>query len=268
MSAVLAKCRLQSPSVWEPQYGWKEGAHLTRPAKKQQERFYAEEAARLLSRSWALSDDHERPDFIVTEGGKSFGLELASLFVGPKGRKGALSKKNEAQCHKKLQELRQEFEKNVGIALIVKLVGHSSDVNMAAVVPELLSMDLAHKNIGYQDKLVLDDGEGVLSVYVTRSLRPEWYNISNRVGWVNLNPLPAMTSMIIEKSKNLEQYKKGAGLQDIRLLLVANHIMSSGKMRFDDRVDLNLPQHLHLCGFQAVYFLAHPESVTIFGSEV
>jgi hypothetical protein len=40
---------------------------LTRPLQKRRERFFAEEAARLLGKNWNLGEDREHPDFVVAE---------------------------------------------------------------------------------------------------------------------------------------------------------------------------------------------------------
>jgi len=59
---------------------------MTRPVQKKRERFFAEEAARSLGKSWSLSEDREHPDFIVTEGDQSFGLEVRQIFMGALSR--------------------------------------------------------------------------------------------------------------------------------------------------------------------------------------
>lgn len=41
---------------------------MTKSVQKRRERFFAEEAARLLGRAWDLGIDREHPDFVVTEG--------------------------------------------------------------------------------------------------------------------------------------------------------------------------------------------------------
>lgn len=239
---------------------------MTRQSQKQQERIYAEQAAKLLGRSWVLSDDRECPDFIVTEEKMRFGLEIASLFVGPKGRKGASSRAEESASKRALEQLRKEFEAKVDLPLIVKLVGSklgdsTCPANMAAVVPGLLAMDLPRKEIGYQDKFVVDDGPASLTVYVTRALRPDWYDVAHRVGWVDTNPVCYIADMIAEKAGRLTHYKENTDLEDIRLLLIADRIMNSGKMA------LNIPPDIGLGGFKAVYFFSYPEKVIVLKSE-
>jgi hypothetical protein len=60
------------------------------------------------------------------------------------------------------------------------------------------------------------------------------------------------------KSKKLPGYKQCSGLDDIRLLIVANRIFNSGKLV------LMKPAALDTRGFHVVYFFSYPESVTVF----
>ncbi|MGH6975821.1 MAG: hypothetical protein ACREED_02225, partial [Stellaceae bacterium] len=54
-------------------------------------------------------------------------------------------------------------------------------------------------------------------------------------------------------------YRESVGLNDIRLLVVANRIMNSGKLSLQGRPAFDVQ------GFQVVYFLSYPESIEVFG---
>lgn len=133
---------------------------------------------------------------------------------------------------------------------------------MAGVVPRILAMDLHNKKLGYHEKFVVDKGPARLRVYVTRSSSPHWHGTNDRIGWVDTNPVRYIADMIAEKAVNLIRYKESASLDDIRLLLVADRIMNSGKIKFDGEVQPALDP----CGFKAVYFLSYPEEITPFES--
>jgi len=49
---------------------------MTRQSQKDRERFFAEQAARSLEKTWSFDQISERPDFIVSEAGHRFGLEV------------------------------------------------------------------------------------------------------------------------------------------------------------------------------------------------
>ena len=70
-----------------------------------------------------------------------------------------------------------------------------------------------------------------------------------------------INALVVDRKEDfvaLPRYKECTGLDDIRLLVVANRIMNSGKLSLQERPALNVR------GFQVVYFLSYPESVTVF----
>ncbi len=231
---------------------------MKRSQQKEGERFVVEKAAELLGKEWRLGPDRENPDFIVTEGAEQFGLEVGEIFTGPQDEIGSHMKKAESDTQKAVNALRREYEAKDGTPLIVKFVGDMCDENVAAVLPALDAMNLSAKPFGHQGIIEADVGKAKLRVHVTRALQANWFCVNYRVGWEDRNPVDRITKAIEDKAKKLPRYKKCTGLDDIRLLVVANRIMNSGK--------LSLQEHpaLDLRGFQVVYFLSYPESVTVF----
>ena len=229
---------------------------MTRSPQKEGERFYVEEAAKLLGKEWRLGPDRESPDFIVTEGAEQFGLEVGDIFTGPQDEHGSHMKKAESDTQKAVNVLRHEYEAKESTPLIVKFVGDMCDENVAAVLPALDAMNLSAKPFGHRDIIEADEGKAKLRVHVTRALQANWFCV--RAGWVDRNPIDRITKAIEDKAKKLPRYKKCAGLDDIRLLVVANRIMNSGKLSLEKCPALDLQ------GFQIVYFFSYPESVTVF----
>jgi hypothetical protein len=127
------------------------------------------------------------------------------------------------------------------------------------VVPALVSQDLPSKPTGYHfvhDTSVAHPARSRLRVHVTKALRPDWYSVNDRVGFVDRNPHQIIAAAIEKKANELTRYKAEAG-SDVRLLLVAEGISNSGKLRLESRVDFDLH------GFKAVYFFPYPEAVII-----
>lgn len=199
---------------------------MTRPTQKQRERFFAEQAAKLLGRPWILEEGREHPDFIVTEGEKRFGLEVCEIFAGPQDRTGSAMKRMESNVHGQLEALRRAYEAITSTTLRVQIVGSLNPKNMAAIVPALVAEDFPSKSVGHH--VVIDHGDG-LRLHVTKAFRPEWYSVSHRAGWVHRNPLPIITDAIKKKSNKLNRYRSAAGA-DVRLLLVADRIYNSGSL--------------------------------------
>jgi hypothetical protein len=230
---------------------------MTRPTQKRRERFFVEQAAKLLGETWILEEDREHPDFMITEGEQRFGLEVCEIFIGPQGRAGSAMKRTEAGVHRQLEGLRREYEAITPTTLRVQVVGRLTPENIAAIVPALVAEDLASKATGHH--VVIDQGNG-LRLHVTKAFRPEWLSVGHRVGWVDRNPLPIIGDAIEKKSKELERYRAAAGT-DVRLLLVADCIHNSGKLRLDETAALNTQ------GFQVVYVFPYPEPVMIFTAQ-
>jgi hypothetical protein len=229
------------------------GNPLTRPVKKTRERFFVEQTARSLGKAWSLGVDREHPDFVVTEDGRQFGLEVSEIFMGPQGRAGSAMKAKESVTQRAVNALRLEYEAIANIPLSVKFVGNMSAANMATVVPALVAADLPSQPIAHH--VVLDSGNG-LRVHVTKALRPDWYSVNDRVGWVDRNPQNIIANAIEKKAKELTRYKSAIGF-DVRLLLVADRILNSGKLLLEERVEFDFH------GFQAVYLFPYPEAVVI-----
>ena len=225
--------------------------------KKRRERFYVEEAGKLLAKAWDI-EDHERPDFIVIENGQKFGLEVCQIFEGAGDRKGSRLRKNEAEKQRAIDAHRQEYEEIENTPLVVKLAGNMCDENMKKVVPMLLEMNLSNKPIQYQENFTVEIepwGPAPLQIYVTRAFRSRWYSIDDGVLWVDRDPIDSIDKAVQEKSEKLISYKQSSGLEDVRLLVVADRIKNSGKLALVEKTELNTR------GFRIVYFFSYPESV-------
>jgi hypothetical protein len=227
---------------------------MTRPNKKARERFLAEQAARSLGQEWNFGEDREHPDFVVHDGASTFGLEVSELFIGPQNRSGAILKRDESMRHKRLDTLRQQYEAHAAAPLIVKFVGDIGPEKLAKIVPALLQLDLPNKQVGHHQ--VLDHGDG-LRVHVTKSNRPEWYSVNDRVGFVDTAPEMIIANAIQDKARELPRYRSEIG-DDVRLLLIADRIQNSGRM------ELGPGSMFDLCGFSAVYFYPYPEQAVEF----
>ena len=231
---------------------------MTQPSQKEGERFFVEKAAELLGKGWCLGPNRENPDFIVTEGAKQFGLEVCEIFTGPQDEIGSHMKRAESETQRAVNALRREYEAKENIPLIVKFVGDRCDENRAVVLRALTEKNFSTKPFGRQDIIEADVGKARLRVHVTRALQANWFSVNDRAGSVDRNPIDRITKEIEKKSEKLPRYKECTGLDDIRLLVVANRIMNSGK--------LSLQEHpaLDVRGFQVVYFLSYPESAKVF----
>ena len=223
---------------------------------KWEERFYVERAAEMLKVEWVVGEDRESPDFIIAEGNYQFGLEISELFIGREGRKGAAKKAEESFDQEAIDRYRNIYEGERDIPLCVRILGSVNDEIMDQLLAYLLRHDFGAMSLG--DQIVIQPSDH-FKAYVTKGLRNWWFRVDDRVGMVNTDPMPIMEVRVARKSENLRRYQEAAG-EDVRLLLVANRIMNSGRLKLVEKESLDTR------GFRAVYFLSYPENVTVFSS--
>jgi hypothetical protein len=222
-------------------------------SQKQRERFFAEQAIRSLGEGWIIREERDPPDFIISEGDHQFGLDVAEIFVGKQSARGSIMKRDESETHNVLNALRLQYETQTDTNINVKFVGRIAPDTLADVVSDLVALDLPSKPLAYRTVIEKRPGlEAGLKLFVTKSLRPDWFSVNDQAGWVTRNPESIIAAEIEKKSKKLPQYKAVAG-DDIRLLLVADRVKNSGKMA--PQVEGGFDFH----GFKAVYLFPYPE---------
>lgn len=230
---------------------------MTTAKQKQDERFYVEQAIRSLRTEWTILAEPEPPDFLVQDGGRTFGLEVRQIFKDPQSAAGSEIKKREAKTQRMLDRLRAEFEQRAPIPLIVKFLGRIDLDTISPISKLLLDLDLAAKPIAFQ---TIFKPHADLKVYVTKGLRAEWFSVNDRVGWIDFNAQHVIANAIEEKSRKLPLYQAAAG-PDVRLLLVANAIHNSGRLRLDGECQFDLR------GFTSVYLLRYPDDANVLSAD-
>lgn len=220
---------------------------------KAQERFFVEEAARSLGLRWEVVEDRESPDFLIEDGRCRFGLEVSELFAGPMGNRGAARKAAESIHQKTIDRCRRAYEKERDVPLGVKILGNVTKEAMEELLAILLAQDFARMRPGERFEVEIS---AQFKVHVTRALRHQWFRVNDRVGWVNTNPLPMIEAAVAKKSELLNTYREVAGA-DIRLLLVANRMFASGKLKLVENSTVDTQ------GFRVVYFFSYPETIKV-----
>ena len=191
---------------------------MTDDSKKRYERHFVEEAAKRLDKSWNLGDSREHPDFIVADGDQKFGLEVCEIFRGRENRNGSVERRCEADTQRKIDAIRQDYEAIQNIPLSVRFVGDTCDDNINKALTALIANNIDSYPIGHHIMIDIDTGDRAgLELYVTKSLKADWFNVKDRVGWVNRNPMKYIIDIVEKKSRKLKCYTKFAG-PDVRLL--------------------------------------------------
>ena len=221
---------------------------------KHEERFYVERAAEMLGVSWMIGEDRESPDFLVTDGAHEFGLEVSELFRGPVGRKGAVRKAEESNHQRTINQYWRMYEAEKDIPLDVKISGIVNEQTMGDLLRCLLEHDFESMDTGAQTEFHLREN---FKIHVTKAFRSRWFRVDDRIGPVNVNPVPVIDRAVKNKSQRLSEYQESVG-GDIRLLLVADRIFASGKLKLIEKSPIDTR------GFRTVYFMSYPESITVF----
>ena len=172
---------------------------------KGQERFFVEEAARLLGVEWELVEDRESPDFLIDDGSCRFGLEVSELFAGPVGIKGAARKIAESINQKKIDRCRRAYEKERDMPLDVAILGQVTRETMEKLLTEILARDLAAMEPGERFEVVTNKQ---FKARVMRAFHHRWFRVNDGVGWVNTNPAPVIARAVAKKSELLPKYRE------------------------------------------------------------
>ena len=219
--------------------------------KKRRERFYVEEAARVLGKDWVCGPDREEPDFLITEGNTPFGLEISEVFKGKITKNGSKQRREEEKRRAIIRGLQADYEGQANVPLQVKIFGNLAKDELVKIVPRLVSEDLASKSLLHRIEMKL---AGTLRVHVTKSPTASWSYIGDNVGYVVTDPRLILDAAIKKKSEKLEKYKSATGA-DVRLLLFSDRRKNRGKLMLTDRSGFDL------CGFTKVYFFPNPEPI-------
>jgi len=227
---------------------------MTKKLQKRWERIFLNEAIARSKFQWTIVEEREGPDFIVEHAGGRFGLEVVDVFAGKVDGAGSVLRRKEGINEQKVAALRREYEANTGVGIQVQFIGPLSDYRASQVVERLIAEDFANKPLAEPNVILLDDGwmHPKLKLIVRRWDRPDWYIVNDRVGWVDMRPNLAINCAIRKKTRRLKEYQTAVG-PDVRLLLVADGMKASGKIR------LPAGSAFYLRGFNAAYLYCRPE---------
>jgi len=124
------------------------------------------------------------------------------------------------------------------------------------IVAGLLGLGLANHPLGTAREFV--DGQG-LRIIARRSDHPYWHIVSDAVGWVDRQGHQQLQHCVSQKSPREKSYIQLRG-SDVRLLVVADATLNSGKLTVDPNASIDT------MGFTYVYFLFYPREVMTFSN--
>jgi len=227
---------------------------MTTDAQKEMEVYFAEKAAENLGEIWIVKpspDEKEWPDLLVTHESKEFGLEVRELYPD-ESRKGSKKRAIESRNHQAINSIAEKYYEISENTIKVDFLGNIE--NEDAILSELKTVE---SDLGDFEHVRFEPYRGLV-VHVTKlpsklGKYKRWAYVSDEVGWVGELTNEKIQEKVNEKSKEIEKYSKN--LSDVRLLLVCNRRLNSGKFTY-------APSGAIDCGgFKEIYFLSYPDSV-------
>lgn len=227
---------------------------MIRRRQKIEERLFAERTIALLGESWTIQEpdnEIEWPDLLIKTAIGSFGLEIRKLYADEVS-KGSLKRAGESRRARLLKQAAALYYEGGAPPAQVQFYGQPDD-------PITLANDLATMIPSMQvweGRKVSYDSQRWMHVYrlpVEYGEYSRWHIVSDSVGWVGVIDISVVQRAIQEKSTRLTRYKRH--LDDVRLLLVCDRTMNSGKQIFG-----NL-SGIENAGFNYIYLLSFPDQL-------
>jgi hypothetical protein len=227
---------------------------MTRRQDKNRERHYVEFCARCIGETWTVVDEGEAPDFVLSDGKDTFGLEVTRAFTdSAQGRRGSEVRRREGMAQKSLDRIRRAYLERTGATISVTLAQRPRAAEEAEIVNGLVALGLQDQPIGAVDEFRQRDGTRGIA---RRTPSQVWRIVSDSAGWVDRQGQVQLQRCIAQKAPAVRFYRPG--LADLRLLVVADSMLNSGKLRVDEGAAIDL------MGFTHVYFAAYPLEVQTF----
>ncbi|MGA6826780.1 hypothetical protein ACO9S2_04090 [Nitrospira sp. NS4] len=220
-------------------------------ASKVLERIFVEGFLPRLGSGYAILEERESPDFLVSDGEERFGLEVAQVFRD-QSPTGSPTKAAESRRVQYLRRLASDYYSRSGLPLLV-----------TANIPNRFSMDTSV----VADRLKTERPavhwtrsrfEMNSATFYLTSLPSEagaysrWRCGNNSVGWRGWLTAADVEPVIGDKASKLSSYR--VGIARVELLLVVDVVHTSGLIRWRDGTP-----HPAAHGFDAVHLYFHPE---------
>ena len=227
---------------------------VTRRQQKIEEKLYAECASALLCESWVIQesdDEHEWPDLLISTANATFGLEVRKLYAD-EDTHGSRLREDESSNMSLLRQVATNYYKKDVPPVSVQFYGCPDNPNrivedLAIIVPSMHTWEQKKVTCGNHYWMFMHRLPDECGKYC------RWKVVSDSVGWVGHIDQPVVLSAVHKKAVNLVKYKKH--INDVRLLLVCDRTMNSGKYLF------GIYHDIENSGFDHIYLLSYPDEI-------
>ena len=226
-------------------------------ATKLHERIYLEKALELLGLDLQVAD-RESPDFEISNGHETWGIEVRNIFADEHPKRGSPTKAKESQNTKQLQMLAHHYYENNATPILLKILGGKriepySDLILKAILKRVAQHPFS------QERINLPEGP---TLYITdlpheHSEYSRWDFVNDKGGWVRHLTDVRLQTAIDKKTEKLSSYL--SQYSQIDLLLVCDRLNNSGKLTLVSVPKIANP------GFSNIYLLLFPLSITRLG---
>lgn len=222
----------------------------------------------LATRKWGITDIRKgipgkEPDFILTQKGKTIGVELTEIFCDTdRSAKESLMKRNVSNAHQGILQLADIYYAMYDIPIrVIALDPLPKEIdrcklaaqlfNRVRNAPEMVLKKHEIKSIGSASRVVLY----VRRLPVKFQKYKRWDCASNHIGWPRLITSKMMQVPIRRKASRLGSYSGGEN--PIILIVYANKWVKSGYLYVNKHTSLKADSR----GFKEIYFYLHPEGI-------
>ncbi|MGE4318136.1 MAG: hypothetical protein AB7E96_04435 [Deferribacterales bacterium] len=235
---------------------------MTTTKQKNFELYYAEQTSIQLNENWMICgnlDEENLPDLTIkVSEEKFFGLEVRFAFIdeGERYQNASALKRNESETTKLINQLAEMYYERNEIPINVKIYGELSKDLIDEIVEKLVNHNISKP----YDRVEVMWGK--IKLYICRipdvfAGYRRWMSLSDCCGWVRNIDTSYIQKIIDDKNKKYFKYSSNNHYNgDVRLLIVFNKVLNSGKANItDDLSKLNKYQ------FNKVYILLHTDKV-------
>jgi hypothetical protein len=229
---------------------------MTRPKQKTEEVVYALSASSELKQKWEIiccDDEMANPDLKISCNGSIFGLEIRKIF-GDEKSKGSELRKGESIRMKLQRDIVNAYYSNCALPIRVSF---NCDLDNISEICKLLNEAVKGMGIWGSSKIECNGGYFIIDRIPNEFKRYcRWSNLRDSVGWVGKTNPSVIENAVIEKSKKALRYLDK--YSDLRLLLVVDHTLNSGKFDIGS-VEIN-----NYGNFNQIYLFEYPGIIKTF----
>lgn len=219
-------------------------------ASKVQERIFVEGFLQHLGPKYVILEERESPDFLMSDGQETFGLEVAQIFRD-RGPSGSPSRAAESRRVRFLRRLASTYYSRSGSPLHVQaVVPDRFEADTVALADQLKAA--RPRDAWAEARLEVSGAKfRLVSLPAEAGQYSRWVCVNNSVGWQGRLTLEDVEPVMADKALKLPGYRMAT--DRVELLLVVDATKTSGMVRWSDGTPSPVAR-----GFDAIHLYVYP----------